>query len=168
MKLALIVAIDQDRGIGKNNDLLWHLPRDMRFFKETTMGHVVVMGRKNYESIPERFRPLPGRENVVLTRNGVYDAPECAVFNSLEACLEYFKNEKERTIFIIGGGQIYKEAISLDLIDTMYITEVAARFEADTFFPLLDENTYTKTKVLEYEADEKNQHSFVIWKFERM
>ena len=72
MKVALIVAVDQQFGIGKNNDLMWHLPADMKFFKETTMGHIVVTGRKNYDSIPERFRPLPNRENAVLTRNTEY------------------------------------------------------------------------------------------------
>ena len=78
MKTSLIVAMDLDRGIGKNNDLMWHLPNDMKFFKETTSGHVVVMGRKNYESIPERFRPLPNRENVVLTRNANFEeGAEC-------------------------------------------------------------------------------------------
>ena len=75
MKVALIVAVDQQFGIGKNNDLMWHLPADMKFFKETTMGHIVVTGRKNYDSIPERFRPLPNRENAVLTRNTEYHAP---------------------------------------------------------------------------------------------
>jgi dihydrofolate reductase len=81
MKVRLIVAMDNERGIGKNNDLMWHLPADMKFFKETTLGHIVVMGRKNFDSIPERFRPLVGRENVVLTRNTAYSAENCQVFH---------------------------------------------------------------------------------------
>ena len=111
MKVALIVAIDAERGIGKNNDLMWHLPNDMKFFKETTQNQIVVMGRKNYDSIPEKYRPLPNRLNVVLTRNEDFQAPDCEVFTSLEACFEHFKNETERTVFIIGGGEIYKMAL---------------------------------------------------------
>ena len=84
MKTALIVAMDNKRGIGKNNDLMWHLPEDMKFFKNSTKGHVVVMGRKNFESIPEKYRPLPGRENVIITRNESYKAEGCQVIHSLE------------------------------------------------------------------------------------
>ena len=82
MKVALIVAMDQEQGIGKNNDLMWHLPVDMKFFKETTNGHIVVMGRKNFDSIPERFRPLSNRENVILTHNATFQAEGCLVFHS--------------------------------------------------------------------------------------
>ena len=102
MKISLIVAMDNERGIGKNNDLMWHLPADMKFFKETSTGHIVVTGRKNYDSIPERFRPLPNRENAVLTRNADYKAPGAVIFPSLEACLEHYKNETELCLYIIG------------------------------------------------------------------
>ena len=138
MKTSLIVAMDIDRGIGKNNDLMWHLPSDMRFFKETTSGHVVVMGRKNYESIPEKYRPLPNRENVVLTRNQSYVADDCTIFHSLEECLNYYESEEERTIFIIGGGEIYRQALEMDVIDEMYISHVNHSYGADTFFPEFD------------------------------
>ena len=101
-KIALIVAVDKEWGIGKNNDLMWHLPADMKFFRETTTGQIIVTGRKNYDSIPERFRPLPNRENAVLTRNADYEAPGAKIFSSLDSCLDYYKNETERTVFIIG------------------------------------------------------------------
>lgn len=166
MKLALIVAMDQNRGIGKDNDLLWHLPADMKFFKETTTGHVVVMGRKNFESIPERFRPLPNRENVVLTRNEDYQAEGCLVFHSLEAAIAHYQ-ETGKTVFIIGGGQIYQEALANFQMDEMYITEVAANIEADTFFPAFDENQYQIGIVQENEKDEKNPYSFVIKKYSK-
>lgn len=165
MKTVLIVAMDLDRGIGKNNDLMWHLPADMRFFKETTTGHIVVLGRKNYESIPERFRPLPNRENAVLTRNKSFKAPGCTVFNSLEECLEHYKNENERTVFIIGGGEIYKQAMELGLIDEMYITHVNKRYDADTFFPEFDEEIWKKEVILTHENDEKNESGFEIVKY---
>ena len=92
MKVSLIVAMDLERGIGRDNDLMWHLPNDMKFFKETTQEQIVVMGRKNYDSIPEKFRPLPKRENVILTRNTDFEAPDCKVFHSLQECLEAFKD----------------------------------------------------------------------------
>lgn len=158
-KVALIVAMDQEHGIGKNNDLMWHLPADMKFFKETTTGHVVVTGRKNYDSIPERFRPLPNRENAVLTRNDEYQAPGAKVFPSLGACLEHYEND-ERTIFIIGGGQIYQEAITAGIIDEMYITHVDGTFGADTFFPEIDLQKWESETIFVQDKDEKHEVGF--------
>lgn len=167
MKAALIVAMDLDRGIGKNNDLMWHLPADMRFFKETTTGHIVVLGRKNYESIPERFRPLPNRENAVLTRNKSFEAPGCVVFHSLEECLKHYENETERTVFIIGGGEIYKQALALDVIDEMYITHINKRYDADTFFPEFDEQRWEKEVIRIQEKDDKHDAGFEIVRYGR-
>jgi len=158
--------MDNERGIGKNNDLMWHLPADMKFFRETTTGHIVVMGRKNYDSIPERFRPLPNRENVVLTRNTDFTADNCVVFHSLEACLDHYKNEVERTVFIIGGGQIYKEALGLGVIDEMYITHVNHVFGADTFFPEVNAEEWVVTEVQSQPIDEKNPYTFVIKRYQ--
>ncbi len=165
MKTALIVAMDRKRGIGKNNDLLWHLPADMQFFKATTTGHIVVMGRKNFESIPERFRPLPNRENAVLTRNSDYRAEGCSVFHSLETCLDFYASEIERTVFIIGGGQIYSEALKLNCIDELYITSVDHEFEADTFFDEIDESKWNSEELIRHAVDEKNAYSFLIRKY---
>jgi dihydrofolate reductase len=165
MKIALIVAMDNERGIGKNNDLMWHLPADMKFFKETTTGHIVVTGRKNYDSIPERFRPLPNRENAVLTRNTDYEAPGALVFSSLEECLKHYENETDRTVFIIGGGQIYNEAMALDVVDEMLITHVNHTYGADTFFPVFDESNWEVETVFGQEADEKNAVDFHVRKY---
>lgn len=162
MVVKLIVAMDRERGIGKNNDLLWHLPADMKFFKETTTGQIVVMGRKNYESIPERFRPLPNRENVVLTHNSDYSAEGCQVFHSLEDCLGFYEGETDRSLFIIGGGEIYRQALEMDVVDEMYITHVDAVFSADTFFKEFDEEKWTVKEILNWEKDEKNEASFTI------
>jgi dihydrofolate reductase len=162
MKVRLIVAMDNERGIGKNNDLMWHLPADMKFFKETTLGHVVVMGRKNFDSIPERFRPLVGRENVVLTRNTDFLAENCQVFHSLEACLAAYENETERFVYIIGGGQIYKQALQLNCVDEMYITHVDHVYGADTFFPEIDQNNWDTSVVFSHEVDEKNAVAFQV------
>lgn len=162
MRISLIVAMDRERGIGKNNDLMWHLPADMKFFKETTTGQIVVMGRKNYESIPERFRPLPNRENVVLTRNTDYRAEGCKVFHSLEDCLSFYDGETERTVYIIGGGEIYRQALELDVIQEMYITHIDSVFGADTFFKEFDEEKWMINEILNWPKDEKNEAGFRI------
>jgi len=167
MKVALIVAIDSARGIGKNNDLMWHLPNDMKFFKETTQNQIVVMGRKNYDSIPEKYRPLPNRLNVVLTRNADFQAPDCEVFTSLEACFEHFKDEMERTVFIIGGGEIYKMALESGRIEEMYITYIDKVYGADTFFPVFDEEQWRSEEIRHQEIDEKHEAAFVIKKYYR-
>ena len=161
MKVSLIVAMDSNRGIGKDNDLMWHLPADMKFFKETTTGHVVVMGRKNFESIPEKYRPLPNRENVVLTRNKDYSAPNCLVFHSIEDCIAHYSS-KEKKVFIIGGGEIYKEALELDIIEEMYITHIDDTYDADTFFPEIDPVIWYSTSILSFNKDEKNKSNFSI------
>jgi dihydrofolate reductase len=165
MRISIIVAMDRNRGIGKNNDLMWHLPADMKFFKETTSGQIVIMGRKNYESIPTRFRPLPNRENVVLTRNIDFKADGCKVFHSLEDCLAYYNGENDRTIFIIGGGEIYRQALEIGCVDEMYITHVDNSYGADTFFKEFDEEKWQISELLSFEKDEKNAASFKIKKY---
>ncbi|MCH2224238.1 MAG: dihydrofolate reductase [Crocinitomicaceae bacterium] len=165
MKTSLIVAMDLDRGIGKDNDLMWHLPADMKFFKETTSGHVVVMGRKNFESIPEKYRPLPNRENAILTRNKGFEAGECNIFHSLEDCLSYYKKETERTVFIIGGGEIYKQAMEANAIDEMLITHVNHSYGADTFFPSFDLTKWNVETLFAQEKNERHNASFSIVKY---
>ena len=165
MKVSLIVAMDSDRGIGKNNDLMWHLPNDMRFFKETTLGQIVVMGRKNSESIPEKYRPLPKRENVVLTRNESYVANDCNIFHSLEECLKSYRSEEDRTVFIIGGGEIYRHALGMKIIDEMYISHVNHSYGADTFFPAFDLKDWTVDTILEQKKDDRHAASFSVMRY---
>jgi dihydrofolate reductase len=167
MKVSLIVAMDAKRGIGKNNDLMWHLPADMNFFKETTKNQIVVMGRRNYDSIPEKYRPLPNRLNVILTRNKEFQAENCLVFNSLKDCLTHFENENDRKVFIIGGGEIYKMALDANCLDEMFITDVDGVFDADTFFPEFDEIEWKVEVLSEQKIDEKHSHGFIIKKYTR-
>ncbi|MEJ6776618.1 MAG: dihydrofolate reductase [Crocinitomicaceae bacterium] len=168
MKVALIVAMDIERGIGKDNDLMWHLPEDMKFFKETTLGQVVVMGRKNYDSIPTKYRPLPKRENVILTRNKNYNAEKgCVAFNSIKECMDAYKAETERTVFIIGGGEIYKIALDEGYVDEMYITHVNDNYRPDTFFPDFDLAQWNVKTIKTYEKDEENEASFAVLKYTR-
>ena len=164
MSVALIVAMDRNNGIGKNNDLMWHLPADMKFFKESTSGQIVIMGRKNYESIPESYRPLPNRLNIVITRQENVQYDGCEVYNDLNLCIEDYRSDDRKT-FVIGGGEIYKLALELDLIDEMLITHVHADYDADTFFPTIDESSWNIQKIAQHQKDEKNEASFTIKRY---
>jgi dihydrofolate reductase len=164
MKVSLIVAMDSNRGIGKNNDLMWHLPNDMKFFKSTTENHVVVMGRKNYDSIPEKYRPLPNRKNTILTRNSSFSAKDCDVFNSLSDALDAYKDSSE-TVFIIGGGQIYNLALDSNVVDEMFITHIDGDYDADTYFPNFNENDWLKESISSQEVDERHKNSFEIFRY---
>ncbi len=166
MKISLIVAIAENNAIGLNNDLLWRLPNDMKYFREITSNHHIITGRKNYISIPQKFRPLPNRTNLVLTRNTNFTEEGCHIFNNLERAIEFANKNNETELFIIGGGQIYKEALDKNLIDKMYITHVHHSFEADTFFPEIDNKVWKKTSTVSHEKDEKHPYpySFVVYK----
>ena len=157
MGVSLIAAIAENNVIGKDNDLIWRLPADLKFFKETTSGHAIIMGRKNYESIG---RPLPNRQNIIITRNPEYQVEGCLVVNSLEAALEAAQANGDTEPFIIGGGEIYKMA--LPLVDKMYITRVHEEFDGDTFFPDVDYSKWDELKRERREPDEKNVHPFTI------
>lgn len=165
MNISIIVALSKNRVIGINNDLPWHLPDDMKFFKEKTEGHVVVMGRKNYESIPERFRPLPKRINVVLTRNENYDAPGCEVFSSFEDARIFAEERGENELFVIGGGQIYLD--TLQETNTLYLTEIDAEIEnGEVFFPELGED-WLETERHHHAADDRHKYAFDFVTYKR-
>lgn len=167
MKVVIIVAVDRNYGIGKNNDLMWHLPDDMKFFKQKTLGHVVVMGRKNWDSIPPRFRPFSERENVVLTRNKDFTAEGVIVCNSMEDCLRAYEQESDRIIYIIGGGEIYRQALETGKVDEMLITRIDAEYDADTFFPDFDHSEWEEEILDTHEKDEKHAHAFTFYKYTR-
>lgn len=166
MKVSLIVAVAENGVIGKDNDLIWHLPKDMRFFKEKTTGHHVIMGRKNFESIPERFRPLPNRTNVVISRKSDYQAEGCVVVKSLEDALKVAKQNDDPKPFIIGGGQIYKLALERNLVDKVYLTKVHQEFEGDTFFNQLSSEWKEIARVY-HQSDEKNAYNFSFITYEK-
>ena len=164
MKINLIVAASENNVIGKKNDLPWSLPNDMNYFKLKTLGHTVIMGRKNYISIPEKFRPLPNRENIILTTKKKFIAPKCKIFNSLENSIIYCQKMKKNEIFIIGGGEVYKYALEQNLIDTIYLTRVHTTLKGDTFFPKLNEK---KWKIISEQKNNKDlshkyDYSFIV------
>ena len=167
MRVSLIVAVANNGVIGKDNDLIWHLPKDMKIFKETTLGHHVIMGRKNFESIPHKYRPLPNRTNVVITRQSDYKAEGCIVVNSVEEALEIAEQNGDTEPFIIGGGQIYEIALEQNLVDKIYLTKVHHTFEGDTFFPELG-NDWKESERIDCKADEKHAHAYSFLTFEKI
>ena len=132
MKISLIVAMASNRIIGQDGQMPWHLSADLKRFKQITMGHPIIMGRKTYEAIG---RPLPGRTNIIISRSSAYQPEGCVLVNSVEAAIEHGCNLSDE-VFVIGGAEIYKAA--LPLADNLYITQINKEFEGDTFFPEID------------------------------
>lgn len=128
--ISLIAAIGKNRELGKDNKLLWHIPEDMKRFKNLTTGHVVIMGRKTYESIG---KALPNRINIVITKDRNYHAPNCTIVHSLDEAIHIAKEKEKDEIFIIGGGQIYQQ--TMPYVDRLHLTVIDASADADTFFP---------------------------------
>ena len=160
MSTTIIAAIANNNALGKDNDLIWHLPADLIRFRKTTTGHHIIMGRNTYESIG---KPLPNRTTVIITRNPDYKAEGCVVVNSIAAALEIAK--EDASPFIIGGAQIYKEAINI--VDQLDITEVHHEFEADVFFAEIDLSIWKETKRERFEADEKNKYAYSFVSYTR-
>lgn len=157
--ISFIAAIGtRSRVLGKKGDLVWHIPEDMRRFKALTLGHVVVMGRKTWESIPERFRPLPGRTNIVITRDGTYIAPGTIIAHSVTEALDKAREIEGEEIFVIGGAQIYAEAIAH--ADRLYLTLVESDKLGDTHFPAFDD--FTKEVAREEHPESMPPYTYVI------
>lgn len=153
----IIVAKSRNGVIGDSNKLIWRLPADLANFKKITTGHSIVMGRKTFESIG---KPLPGRRNIIITRNPDYEVKDCELVNSLEEALLLTGND----CFIIGGGEIYKQ--SLDIASKIYLTLVDEDFTGDTIFPELDDNWF-KSSEENFSSDEKNPYNYSFITYER-
>ena len=167
MKTKLIVAAAENNTIGKNNDLPWHLPCDMNFFKKKTLGSTVIMGRKNYLSIPEKYRPLPNRYNIVLTRDKSFIAKDCLVLDKLEDAITVGEKRQDE-IFIIGGGQLYNYAIENNLVDIIYLTRIHAIIEGDTFFPKLKKSDWNVIHESRYNKDQNHKYDFTFLTLEKV
>lgn len=162
--LTLIAAVGRNRAIGKENRLLWSLPEDMKFFKETTQGATVIMGRKTWESLPPRFRPLPGRRNLVITRQQGYDAPGAEVFNDLPPAIQAARDDA--SVFVIGGAELY--ALALPLSQRLILTEVDSAPEADAFFPSFSMDEWAETaRIVPERAPEAPGPAFAFVTYER-
>jgi dihydrofolate reductase len=160
MRRSLVVAMARNRVIGRNNALPWHLPADFAHFKKVTMGHPIVMGRRTYESIG---KPLPGRENIVVTRNRDFAAPGCTVVGSLDAAWKAAGDADE--VCVIGGTSLFREA--LPLADVIHLTEVEAEVEGDTYFPDFDRSQWKESEVGRHGVDERHAYPFRILRLDR-
>ncbi len=160
--VTIVVAIGENRGIGSNNQMLWHLPKDLKHFKEITSGHPVIMGRKTFESIG---KPLPNRTNIVISRKSDWFEEGVLIVGSIKEAIKFAKKIDE-DIFIIGGGNIYKQ--TMDITDKIELTTVQANIEADTFFPEIDEKIWKKVSQVCHEKDEKNPYDFCFETYARI
>jgi len=161
MKIALIAALDEKNGIGKNNQLLCYLPADLKMFKQLTTGHSIVMGRKTFESLPNGA--LPNRKNIVFTRNKNYSAENIHTISSIEELNDLCKDEE--LVFIIGGAEIYRQFIQA--ADIMHITRIHHIFDADTFFPEFSKD-WRLNKEETHQPDEKNKYSYTFQVYSRI
>ena len=166
MIVSLIAALSENRVIGKNNDLPWRLPDDMKYFMETTSGHYVIMGRKNYQSLPEKFRPLPNRTNIVITRSSDFSAPGCQVVHTLVDALEIARQANQKEIFIIGGAEIY--ALSLPHAHRLYLTEIKAEVAGDTYFPNVNLTEWKELSRSQHSTDNKHPFAFDFVIYEKI
>ena len=157
----IMAAVARNRVIGKDNQLVWHLPADLKFFKQTTLGHTLIMGRKTLESLSN---PLPKRDTWVVTTNRDYQCAGVTIFHSLDFALEAAQQKGLDKVFILGGGEIYRQAIKL--ADKLIITEVHADFEGDTLFPVIDQQIWQETKREDHPADDKNLYSYSFVEYE--
>ena len=161
MKISIVVAMDSNGVIGKDNELPWHLPADLQHFKKTTMGKPILMGRKTWESIG---RPLPGRTNIVITRDSDYQADGCVVVNSIDAAMAAAAEQDE--VMVIGGAEFYRQV--LPRADTLYLTRIHASFDGDTVFPELNAADWREVERSDQSADEKNPHDYSFIRLERV
>mgnify|MGYP005992646481 CR=1 FL=1 len=152
--ITIIAAIGKNNELGKDNDLIWHLPADLKRFKKVTSGHHILMGRNTFESIG---KPLPNRTSVIITRNDNYFKDGCLIANSIEQAIDLVD---ENDAFIIGGAQIYKQALEDNLVDKLDVTIVHQDFEADVFFPEIDLKIWKEVSREDFKADEKNKHDY--------
>ncbi len=158
-EIVLIAAIARNRVIGRDNQLLWNVPEDMAHFKALTQGHAVLMGRKTWESLPARFRPLPGRRNIVVSRQTGYAAPGAELAPSLDAALALVAGQE--TVFVIGGADIYRQA--LPLADRLELTELDLEPEGDAWFPVWDRNQWRETTRQTQRSETGLGYAFVTW-----
>ncbi|MCB9301863.1 MAG: dihydrofolate reductase [Lewinellaceae bacterium] len=164
MTISAIVAVDKNHVIGKENDIPWYLPADLKYFKRRTLNHHIIMGRRTFESIGI---PLPKRTNIIVTRNPFFIASNCLVARSIEEALAIAHENGEEEVFIIGGGEIYRQ--SMLLLDRIYLTEVDTAIEGgEVFFPELKPNEWQLSSSEVFEPDEKNEFAYIFKVYDRI
>lgn len=162
MKISIVAAVSENGVIGYKNKIPWHLPSDLKYFRRITLGHHIIMGRKTHEAIGHAF---DGRVNIVITRNKSYKSSGCIIANSLDEALKAAAEAKEKEAMVIGGGQIYKQAMLL--AERIYLTRVKANVNGDTYFPRIESKTWKEISCEQHPADEKNQYPYEFCILER-
>lgn len=162
MIISMIAAMGKNRVIGKDNEMMWRLPKEWAYFKETTIGHCIVFGRKNLEA---QGRALPNRTNIVMTRNKDFTHEDCVVVNSLEAAIAYARGEGEEEVFICGGGQVYEQA--LPLCERIYLTVVDYEEKGEVYFPEFDESQFERETIKSCPVGEGNKYAWTAYLFTR-
>lgn len=165
MIVSLIAAVTKNRVIGKDNDLPWKLPDDMKYFMETTRGHAVIMGRKNFDSLPSRFKPLKERFNIVLSRNQKVIDNVCVVSSIESAFSEAARNSDDEEVFVIGGEQIFK--LAMPRANRLYLTEIDTILDGDTYFPDFNKSQWKEVSRKHHPADDRHIYSFDFVIYER-
>lgn len=158
----IVVAMGEKNGIGADNQLLWHLPKDLKHFKDLTSGHPIIMGRKTYESIG---KALPNRTNIVISRKKNWFEEGILIVGSIKEAVKFAKKIDEN-VFIIGGGNIYEQ--TMEIADKLEVTLVKAELKADTFFPKIDPKIWKLTEEVFHEKDEKNEYDFSFQTYEKI
>ena len=161
--ITIIAAISTNNALGKDNDLIWRLPADLKRFKKVTSGHFILMGRNTFDSIG---KALPNRTSVIITRNTQYQQEGCLIANSIEEAIRFAKDEEE--VFIIGGAQVYHQAMERNLVDQLDITLVHQEFDADVFFPEIDKTIWKEVAREDFKADQKNPHDYSFISYQKM
>lgn len=162
MIISAIVAASKNWVIGKDNEIPWYIPNDLRYFRRMTLGHHIILGRKNYESIG---KPLPKRTNLIITRDTDFEAPGCLVMHNIDDAINHAKKQKEEEVFICGGGQIYAQ--TMDRVDKLYFTEIEAVVEGDVFFPEIDFSKWNQISIERNQADERHEYGYNFMVYER-
>jgi len=159
---SIIAAKSENNVIGKDNDLVWHMPADLRFFKNKTKGHWVIMGRKTFESMNG---PLPHRSHIIITRQEDYQAEGCHITDDVEKAFQIASQQHIDEVFILGGAEIYAQ--TMNLADRMFITEIKSTFEGDTFFPAIDMSYWQEVSRDEHQANKKNPHPYAFVEYHK-
>ncbi len=162
MKLSIIAAVANNKVIGNENRLIWHMPADLKRFKNITMGHTLIMGRKTFQSIG---KPLPGRKTIVVTKQKDLDTQGCQKASSFKEALNMVKDEKE--VFVAGGAEIYEQALNSYYTKKIYLTRIFADFDGDTFFPDIDPKKWEIIDRFDYEPDDKNIYPYAFLEYKR-
>ncbi len=162
MIISLIVAASENNIIGKDNQMIWHMPADLMYFKKVTLDHHIIMGRKNFEAMN---KPLPGRTNIIITRQNGYHKEGCIVVHSLEEGLTIAEGNGETEAMIIGGGEIYR--LALPIAHKIYLTRIHGTFEGDTSFPEIDKNNWVENTIDVLKSDDANPYDYTFLVYER-